>query len=138
MSREKTGSTVPNAVRFIAWSATSHSDVAARPASRPSTSTTGRLRRRTARDDVELRRRRPDPHDDRVEDDAPLGDPQVEVERAGGDGAHDEEEQRLGGQLAGEDDLVADLLEPPPVGDDADEGRGDEDQRHEGDDSQDE
>ena len=42
--------------------------------------------------------------------------PQVDVEHGEGEAARRQEEERPGDQLPGEDHLVADLLEPPPVG----------------------
>ena len=86
--------------------------------------------------DVHPRRRLDEPEHHRVGDQAALGDPEVEVEQAEGQTADDQEDQHPGDELAGEDDLVADLLEPPPVGEQADEA-GDEEQPQEDGDGED-
>ena len=84
------------------------------------------------RREVQVRRRRRDPEHDRVGDQPALCGPQIQVEHAGGQPSRRQEEQHPGGQLAGEDDLVPDLAEPPPVGDERVEGRQDEHHQEEG------
>ena len=84
------------------------------------------------RREVQVRRRRRDPEHDRVGNQAPLPGPQVQVEHPGGQPPGPQEEQRPGGQLAGIDDLISDLAEPPPVGDQNVGGRQDEHRREDG------
>ena len=81
---------------------------------------------------VQVRRRRRDPEHDRVGDQPPLSGPQVQVEHAGRQPARRQEQQHPGGQLTGEDGLVPDLTEPPPVGDEGVGGRQDEHHQEEG------
>ncbi len=53
---------------------------------------------------------------------AALGEPEVQVDDEGGDGPHPREKPHLGQQLTAEHDLVAHLLEPPPLGQQAGQG----------------
>ena len=82
--------------------------------------------------DVHVRRRLLELEHHRVGDEAPLRRPQIDVEHGGGQPAHGQEDQPPGGQLPGEDDLVPDLAEPPPVGDQDVEGREQEQRREDG------
>src|SRR3954469_16146884 len=67
---------------------------------------------------------------------AALSQPQIAVEKTEGEPAYDQKQQQLGEQLTGEDDLVPDLLKPPPVHQEAEQG-GDKEQNGEpGDDQQ--
>ena len=102
------------------------------PARRPSTSRHRQAQPPQRRREVQSRRRRPDPEHDRVGHQAPLRGPQVQVEHAGRQPARGQEQQDPGGQLAGEDDLVPDLPEPPPVGDPARRRRAREDAAKDG------
>ena len=65
--------------------------------------------------DVEPRRRFRELEQDRVGDQSPLRHPEVQVQHARGQATHGEEEKDAGDERPGEDDLVADLPEPPPV-----------------------
>src|SRR6185503_5788147 len=51
---------------------------------------------------------------------SPLGQPEVAIEYAEGDAGDSHEEQQSGEKRPGEDGLVADFLEPPPVGQNTD------------------
>ena len=85
-----------------------------------------------SRRDVQVRRRLLELEHDRVGHEAPLRRPQIHVEQAGGEAAYDQEDQPPGGQLPGEDDLVPDLAEPPPVGEQDVESREQEQHREGG------
>ena len=110
----------------------SQAGVAAKPASSPTASETGRVSRAERRRDVHVRRRLLELEHDRVGDQAPLRHPQIDVEHAGGEAAHAPERAAPGDELPGEDDLVPDLPEPPPVGEQDVESREQEQHREGG------
>ena len=78
------------------------------------------------RRDVDVGHRLAHPEHHRIGDDPPLGGAQVDVEHHGSESARRQEEDGPGEQLAGEYDLVPDLLEPPPLGEEP--GQGGEEQ----------
>src|SRR5207253_8229328 len=61
--------------------------------------------------------------DNGVRNQAPLGEPQVAKEKTEGQPADYEEEEKLGNDLPGEHDLIANFLEPPPVDQHAEQRR---------------
>jgi hypothetical protein len=61
-----------------------------------------------------------------------LRGPEVEIEHEEGETAYSQEEQKPGEELPGEDDLVADLLEPPPIGEQGYDGGKKEKRRETG------
>ena len=101
---------MPNGVRWITRSTRSQAGVAAKPARSAEAQRHRQASGGAAPPRCPPRRARAaELEHDRVGDEAPLRDPQVQVEHADGQPARGQEEQHPGGQLAGEDDLVADL-----------------------------
>jgi hypothetical protein len=68
-----------------------------------------------------------------IRDNATLRRSEIQVQHTGCETASRQEEQQPRGQLPGKHDLVADLLKPPPVGEQPDQGGQEEQRRTRGD-----